>query len=187
MTYKFDKVDLKIIKSLIRDARQPVTQLAKEVGVSRPTAINRLKKLTSKNILQINAGINIGKLGFRMACITLEVKGGDNRQQIEKHLINCPRILMLLRLSGKPNLFITLFGENQNTLVSTIESLRDFPGINIVDVNHSEPPFSGTFSLKIFPEKSDITPCGKKCSDCFRYKNDQCLGCPVATEYMGSL
>ena len=187
MYRKLDKVDLKIIRSLIQDGRKPVTQLAKEVGVSRPTAINRLKKLISENILSINAGVNIGKLGFRMACLTLEVKGVDNRQQFEKFLMNCPRVLTSFRLSGKSNLLITLFGENPETLMSTIESFRDFLGVNIIDVNHSEPSVSETFSLQVFPEKSDISPCGKKCSDCFRYQNDKCLGCPVVTEYLGSL
>jgi len=188
MTRRLDKVDLKIIESLKSDARRPVTQIAKEVGVSRPTVINRLNRLVTENLIHIDVGLNIRKLGFQTACVALEVKGVDVRRKVEENLSKCPRVLTILRLTEKANLMALFFGENHSTLTSTIESLRDFSGADIVYVHHSEPPlFTETVSLNVFPEKSDIAPCGRKCSDCFRYQNDQCIGCPAVIEYKGPL
>jgi len=187
MPWKLDKIDLKIINSLMSDARRSATQLSKDVGVSRLTVINRLKKLTAENIIGVNVGINIGKLGFQTALVALEVKG-DLKQQMERNLSECPRVLTLLQLDEKINLLVLLYGENQNTLGSTIECLRDLPNVNIVYVHHSRSPlFPENFSLHVFPEKKDLTPCRRKCSDCLRYQNDQCVGCPAVTEYRGLL
>lgn len=185
---KLDKTDLKIIQSLEEDARKPVTQLAKETGVSRPTIISRLDRMMKQNILHISAGINIRELGFPVACVALETKGIDLRQKVERNLSRCPRVLMLLRPAEKANMLAFLFGEDQNTLRATIESLRDFSGADLVYVHHSEPPLlTESFSLRVFPEKSDVTPCGRKCVDCVRYQNDECIGCPAVTEYKGPL
>lgn len=185
---KLDEIDLKIIHSLRKDARKPITQVAKEIGVSRPTVISRLDKMMKKNILCVSAGLNIRELGFPTACVALEAKGVDLRQKVERNLSRCPRVLMLLRPVEKANMLVFLFGEDQNTLRSTIESLRDFSGADLVYVQHSEPPlFTESFSLRVFPEKSDTAPCGRKCVDCIHYQNDQCVGCPAVTEYKGPL
>jgi len=187
MPQKLDKIDLRIIKSLMSDVRRSATQLSKDAGVSRLTIINRLKKLTAENIIGTNMGINIGKLGFQTALVALEVKG-DLKQQLERKISECPRVLTLLRLREKANLLVLLYGENQNTLGSTIECLRDLPNVDIIYVHHSSLPlFPETFSLRVFPDKNDLTLCGKKCGDCLRYQNDQCVGCPTVTEYKGPL
>ncbi|MFQ6053785.1 MAG: AsnC family transcriptional regulator, partial [Candidatus Bathyarchaeia archaeon] len=180
--------DLKIISSLGEDARKTVTQLAKETGLSRPTVTNRLSGMIKQNTLRITAGLNIKKLGFPIAYVSLETRGADLRQKVERNLLNCPRVLMILRPSEKANLSVLLFGEDQRALRSTIESLRDFTGADLVDVHYSEPPsFPEHFHIRVFPEKSDTAPCGRKCVDCIRYKNVQCVGCPMVTEYKGPL
>jgi len=187
MPRKLDEVDLRIIKSLICDARRSATQLSKDVGVSRLTIINRLKKLTSENIIRTNVGINIGKLGFQTALIAVEVKG-DLKQQIERNLSECPRVLTLLRLNEKANLLILLYGEDQNSLGSTIECIRDLSHVSIVYAHHSRTPIiPEAFSLRIFPKKNDLTPCGRRCNNCLRYQNGQCVGCSAVTEYKGPL
>jgi len=187
MLSKLDKTDLMIIKSLTHDARKSATQLSKDVGVSRLTIINRLKKLSEENIMSINAGINIEKLGFRVAIVAVEVRG-NLRQDVERNLSGCPRVLTLLRLEEKANLLILLCGEDQNTLGSTIECLRDLSDVNIVYVHHSRPPIiPQAFSMRIFSQKNDLTPCRRKCSDCLRYQNSQCVGCPAVSEYRGPL
>jgi len=187
MSRKLDTVDLRIIDSLMIDGRRSATQLSKDVGVSRLTIVSRLKKLTEENIISTSVGINIGKLGFQTALVALEVKG-ELKQQTERNLSECPRILTLLQLSEKVNLLVLLYGENQNTLGSTIECIRSLPSVNIVYVHHSKPPlFPDNFSLRIFPEKKNLTPCGRKCGACIFYRNDQCLGCPAVTEYKGPL
>jgi len=181
-----DEKDLKIINSLREDARKTVTQLAKETGLSRPTVTSRLDNMKKQNTLLISAGINIRELGFPTAYVALETKGVDLRQKVERTLFRCPRVLTIQRPVERANLLVFLFGEDQKTLRSTIECFQGFSGSDFLYVHYSEPPlYPEHFPIRVFPEKSDTTPCEKKCVDCINYKNDQCVGCPTVTEYKG--
>lgn len=186
MSVKLDKTDLKIIEALSKNARQPVTQLAIEVGVSRPTLINRLKRLMMEDLIGINVGLNLEKLGFLTAVVFLEVKGGENQANLEKNLTKCPRVVYAFRLEGKANVMVILYGEDKRTLKAMIESLRDFSGVDIVSVMHSESPLSGE-TIQVHSNKADITPCERRCSECFRFKDGSCIGCPAVIEYKGML
>lgn len=183
-----DEKDLKIIDSLREDARKTVTQIAKETGLSRPTVTRRLDDLKKQNILSVSAGINIRELGFSTAHIALEIKGVDLKQKVMRLLSRCPRVFMLQRPIERADLLVLLFGEDQKSLRSTIECLRGLSVANLIYVHYSEPPlYPEHFSLRVFPEKGDTTPCGKSCADCINYKNDQCVGCPAVAEYRGPL
>lgn len=188
MVHKLDKTDLKIIHSLKNDARQTITQIAEGARVSRPTVIHRLNKLLSEDVIHIDVSINIKKLGFHTACVGLEVKGAEHKRALEAKLSKCPRILMLTCPSEKANLSMYLFGEDIETLRSVIESLREFPSTEIVYMFHSEPPiYPGAFNLNLYQKKSSIAPCGRKCTECYNYQHNLCVGCPAVMAYKGPL
>lgn len=185
---KLDATDIQIIDELRRDARKPIVQISKNIGVSRPTIINRLKRLIENNIISLNTALNLGELDFKTSLIALEAKNTNSRQELEKMLSVCPRVLMLLRPTDKANMLILIYGEDQNTLKSTIETFRGINDINLVSVYNSDPPlFNESFCLNVFPIKGDVTPCGMKCDDCLHFQEDQCIGCPAVTSYKGLL
>jgi len=188
MSYKLDAVDLKILNSLAKDTRKTVTQIAIEVEISRPTVMKRLKKLTESNVLDLGGKVNVTKLQFKLGQMALKAKSPDAKQQLEKRLVNCPRVLFLMETSGNPHYLALLYGEDTETLVSTVESFKSFSGTEVVSWHRSKPPLKmEAFDLRIFLKKSKLAPCGKRCSDCYSYQNSECLGCPAVTEYKGPL
>ena len=188
LSYKLDKVDLRIIDSLIKDARKTITQIAKDAGISRPTAINRLKKLRESSSVILGARVNVTKLGFKLALVALKTKTVDAREKPEKNLAICPRVLMLIQSSGNPNYLALLYSENTETLLSVIECFKSFAGVDVVSWHRSKPPIlPETLDLKVFPTKYELAPCGKKCGECSCYQNLECLGCPAVIEYKGPL
>jgi DNA-binding Lrp family transcriptional regulator len=185
---KMSKKDIDIISALMPDGRKSITQLAKETGISRPTVTNRLEKLLKGKVISVEPGLNLKKLECSTACLTVETEGVDQRRRIEKTLSRCPRVLMMLRLAEKANLMVTLFGEDQDSLRSTIESIGSWPGASILNVSHAEPPlYPETFRVPVTNEKQDVAPCGKDCSECPNYLIKECLGCPVTIHYLGQL
>ena len=186
--YPLDDKDLRVIHSLEGDSRKTVTLIAKETRLSRPTVTNIIERLMKQNLIQIKAGINVRELGFPTACLAIECKLMDQRKDLVRDLSLCPRVLMILEPSEKVNLLVFLYGEDQATLISTIESFRHFSGANLVDILHSGPPaFPSAFHLPIFIEKGELTPCGKTCIECVNYINNECVGCPVVSAYTGPL
>jgi len=147
-----------------------------------------ITKMMDQKILHIKAGLNLQELGFPMACLALEIRQIDQRMELQKNLSQCPRVLMILEPSEKVNMLIFVYGEDQATLKSTIESFRHFSVANLVDIYHSGPPtVPQSFHIPIFIEKNDISPCRRKCVECMNYMNSECVGCPAVKEYKGPL
>lgn len=178
--------ELRVVRSLGQDARKPVTLIAKETGLSRPTVTNMISRMTEQGLLQIKAGLDIKELGFPTACLAMECKLPETRRELTKTLSICPRVLLVLEISEKVNLLLLLYGEDPMTLKSTIESFRNLPGASLDDIYHSGPPMVTTaFNVPIFTEKSDVAPCGKTCGGCVNYLDNECCGCPAVKEYKG--
>jgi DNA-binding Lrp family transcriptional regulator len=185
---KLSRRDVDIISALMDDGRKSITQLAKETGLSRPTVTSRLDKMLKERVISVDPGMNLRKLECPTAALTVETEGVEERRRIEKTLARCPRVIMMLRLAEKANLMVTLYGEDQDSLRSTIESIGSWPGANILSVSHAEPPlYPETFRVHVTNEKEAIAPCGKDCSECPNYMIKECLGCPVTIHYRGQL
>jgi Lrp/AsnC family transcriptional regulator for asnA, asnC and gidA len=183
MVSKLDHLDLEIIRLLQKDGRISVTELAEKVKSSRATVTNRLKRLTDEELIMVKGGLNLRKFGFKMASVGLEVKKESSRKEVEPYLKNCPRVLNAFRTPEKANLQVIVWGEDETTINSTIESFRDLPNVEIVYTHYLGTPFHGNIIINVFPSNKDETPCGLKCSDCYRYENALCLGCPSSSCY----
>ncbi len=185
---KMDETDFKIVRSLREDARRSITELASDVGISRPTVMKRLRRMLEKETIGIDIGINLKELGLRISCVGLEVKGAESRSKVKKILENCPRVLMVIAPFEKITFTVYVFGEDQDTLRSTIYGFAAFPNTTIAHVSYSDPPlYPKTFPIRIGCKKDIVAPCGLICSECFSYNEGVCVGCPAVVEYKGSL
>jgi len=184
---KFDDLDLRILYELQRDGRITITELAEKVESSRPTVTNRVRQLLENRSVIIQGGLNLKEVGFKMACVGLEVSNEETRRHVEHVLVSCPRVLNVFRTPEKANVHIGVWGEDDQTINSTIESFRDIEGVEIVYTHYLGTPIHGDLAIKVFPITSDETPCGKVCSTCHRFENNWCLGCPITTDYVNPI
>jgi len=187
MSLKLDLLDLKIVSELQLDCRISITELSQRVGSSRPTVTGRLRRLRDEEIVLINGGLNVNKFGFKIVCVGLEVKSDESRSKVEGYLKACPRVLNIFRTPEKANLHVSAWGENDQTLNSTIESFRDFPDVEVIYTHYLGAPIHGNVAVPITINLEDETPCAKNCEECYRYVNDRCLGCPSTVYYKNPL
>ena len=171
MSGKLDELDLKIIRKLQVDGRASVTELAEEVGSSRPTVTSRLHRLLGSKIVIIKGGLDLRRFGYKVALVGLEVRTDKARSEMEAFLRSCPRVLNVFRTSDKANLLLTVWGEDDQTINSTIESFGDQRNASIVYANYLGTPIHGDIIVNVEARKSDETPCGTKCAECYRYQN----------------
>jgi Lrp/AsnC family leucine-responsive transcriptional regulator len=187
MTCKVDEIDLKIIKSLSEDCRKSTTQIAKEAGISRPTAIARIRSLAEKEIVDFGAKVRIANIGFKMASLTLEADTAEAKQKNVEIMKTCPRVMQLVQTVEKPHYSALVCAEDSDTLLSAIECLRTVLNARITSWQRAKPIIGDTFDLRIFLEKCELTPCGKKCGLCSSYQESECAGCPPTRDYRGPL
>jgi DNA-binding Lrp family transcriptional regulator len=108
MSDNIDDLDLKIVLQLQENGRATITELAENVGSSRPTVTNRLKRLIDEDLVIVTGGVNMAKFGYKMACIGLEVKSSETRAELEECLSHCPRVINIFRTTGTANLHMAL-------------------------------------------------------------------------------
>ena len=186
--YKLNKIDIKILEELSRNPNSTLTELASNTKISRPTITTHLKDLGDSEILIYKTGLSLRKMDFTTALVALEVKGEQSRSDIEGYLSHCPRVMNLFRTSGKSNLQVFCWGENEHTLASTIEDFRNLPGTEVVSSLFLGHPVSGDFVIDLSKEKSCKSPCGKIIStECQAYLRGDCFGCPGTVDYRGPL
>jgi DNA-binding Lrp family transcriptional regulator len=152
MVDKLNELDLKIINQLYENGRLSITELAARLGSSRPTITNRLERLIKDEVLAIKGGLNLRKLGFKIANVGIEVKEEEARKDIEGYK-------------------------------STIESFRDLHNAEIIYTLYLGTPIHGNIIINLNPFDKTETPCGKICSECHRYSNEWCVGCPSTIHY----
>lgn len=80
MTYKLDTIDRKIIDQLTHDARQPIAEIARRVGLSKTPVAARIKHLEEIGLITgYRAVLNPIQMGLSHVAY-VEVKVSDTRQ-----------------------------------------------------------------------------------------------------------
>jgi DNA-binding Lrp family transcriptional regulator len=184
---KLDRLDFKILRELTSDGRISITDLAEKVESSRPTVTNRLNRMKELGLLNVVGGLDFLNLGFKMATVGLEVRTEEGRKEALETLGRCPRVQTIFRSPKKANIELGVWGENDETINSTIESFRDISNVDIIDINYLGSPIKGSIILRLNPKDHEKTPCGMVCADCHRYQNDWCNGCPDSRDYKNPL
>jgi len=187
MGHELDRLDLEIIHELHKEGRISLIGLAEKTGVPRQTVTNRLRQLIDEGLVLIKGGLDIRKLGYKISEVGLEIRGEQARREIERYLKDCPRVLNIFRTPGKANFHIRVWGEEDRTINSTIESFGDIQNVDIIYTNYLGTPTFGDIIIDAHPKDLVKAPCGMVCEDCTRYHNDLCTGCPTTKYYKNPL
>jgi DNA-binding Lrp family transcriptional regulator len=182
-----DKLDVMILEELRTDGRISVTELSKRISSSRPTITSHLDRLRKEGTMNITAGLNIINLGLKMALVSLKITGSESRKKFYEVMSQCPRVQTIFRTLDVANIHVGVWGEDDSTIKSCIESLRDLPGVGIVDAKYLGTPVVGNVTLDLKLGDAEVAPCGKKCTLCSQYENERCQGCPVTIYYKNPL
>jgi len=186
-----DEVDKKLIKILSEDGRKSLSEMGKILGLSHVAVKKRLEKLYSKKVMKIIPAINFDQLKLKAVIILAEVRTLGDIEEIFRKYSNCPRMILLSTIMGRYNLIAIMVGEDDRTIESilTVCSFRRENGILKSEVHLMNSIFIPEYMhVKIVAEKrGTVTPCGMDCSNCKRYLEDLCLGCPATKIYKGIL
>jgi len=124
-----DDKDKKILKMLSKNARIPVSKIAKAINLSRDAVKYRIDKMISNDVIQgFEVVINPPKIGFPMFnCVTLALwnlkpqREEDFKEFIKKH----PFVIWASRTMGNWDAFLLILSKDPNHLNKTIGEMRD--------------------------------------------------------------
>ena len=127
-----DQLDIAIIEFLQKDARMPLTDIAKELGVVEGTIRNRVAKLLDSQILRLNGTIDPHRAGFNApAFVFLSVKPGS-LDLVAQELAAIPEVSYLVAITGESDLLVEVMCANSEhllkVLVEQIHTIEDITG-----------------------------------------------------------
>jgi len=113
---KLDLKDRKLLRELDMDARIPVKQLAKKVGVSRQVAEYRIERMRKEGIISNSLTIFdsalVGKRWFRIV-LQLRKITAEQKQEFIEYFKAHPDVLWLGEVGGNWDFVINLVSEDQ--------------------------------------------------------------------------
>lgn len=131
-----DKIDRKILVELDKDARQPLSQIARKLSLSQQVVSYRFQRLQEQGVLKGTLTyINTLSLGYRFYNIYLRLKfiPEDKEITIIKQLKAMPRVAWLVSLSGQYNLLIAMLAKDINDFQDQYNQVMNIMEASIID------------------------------------------------------
>ena len=117
-----DKIDRKILQLLVRNARMPFLEIARECGISGAAIHQRIRKLEDMGVIQGSRLVVAPKsLGFDVcAFISIRVSDITRQQDTVERLKDIPEIVECHYITGSYNLMVKLYCIDNEHLMRTI-------------------------------------------------------------------
>ncbi len=125
-----DQLDVMMLKQLEEDARQPISDLAGKLGVSRAHTSSRLQKLLDRQLTRIVAFTNPFLLGYNFfSLIGIKVSPGEIDAAADK-LSTFPDIFMVAKTAGRHDIVVwAIFKTPLDLSAFIMEELAGISGI----------------------------------------------------------
>lgn len=117
-----DEIDKKILQYLIRNARMPFLEIARECGISGTAIHQRVKKLDDAGIiLGSRLEVNPKSLGFDVCAIVgIRITDPTRYQETVDKMLEMKEIVECHFITGKYNLLIKIYCVDNEHLMNTI-------------------------------------------------------------------
>jgi len=131
--YEIDNTDLKILETLIQDARRPYTEVAKRVHVSQGTVHVRMNKLEEAGIVEkTTLKINYNKLGYDIcAFIGIYLEKSGLYDSVLAKLKEIPEVTNIHYTTGNYSMFIKIHCRDTDHLKEVLhDKMQQVEGID---------------------------------------------------------
>ena len=124
-----DKIDEKILKNLMVDARLSARQLALKLGMSTVTILSRIKKLEKEKIIKgYTALIDHEKIGYDLTAI-IEIIAKKDILDIEEKLSKIENVCGVYDITGNTDTVIVAKFKERNELSAFVKSLSSMTNV----------------------------------------------------------
>ena len=124
-----DKIDEKILKNLMVDARLSARQLALKLGMSTVTILSRIRKLEKeKIIIGYTTLVDHERLGYDLTAI-IEIIAKKDILDIEEKISKIDNVCGVYDITGSTDTVIIAKFKERNELSSFVKSLSSMPNV----------------------------------------------------------
>jgi DNA-binding Lrp family transcriptional regulator len=131
-----DDLDRKLLSLLRRNARTSVADLAKALGVSRGTVLNRMRRLEADRVIQgytVKLATDHKDTGIR-AWVCIRIEGPQTRRVIDA-LLGDPAVSALHDTNGRWDLLAEIVVPGMAELSAALDRIRMVRGVSGTETN----------------------------------------------------
>jgi Lrp/AsnC family leucine-responsive transcriptional regulator len=182
-TKSLDLTDRRIIDEMRIDPYITQASISRKLGLSQPSVAARVKHLRDSGTLVSRVGLDLHGLRLAVGDVTLSVRAPH---EMISQFKNCPCFVEGCTTSGEQNTLLIFAAEDVSSLQGIIdERVRDYPHVSNVHFKILNGLDSLGYCPVLCPEKKELSPCGRSCSQCSQYRANDCVGCPATFDYRG--
>lgn len=130
---QIDGIDKKILRALMEDARTPILEIARKVGISGAAIHQRLRKLEKSGLISGSKFIiNPKALGYStMAFVGIYLDKAMNNPEAVKQLQKIPEVLECHYTTGNWSIFIKILCRDNEHLMHLLnKEIQSIPGVS---------------------------------------------------------
>ncbi len=125
-----DKIDEKILKNLLVDARLSARQLSLKLGMSTVTILSRIKKLEKAKIIKgYTSLLNHEKLGYDLTAVIEIIAKKDKIVQVEDELSDIENVCAVYDVTGNTDTLIIAKFKGREDLSKFIKNLSSISNV----------------------------------------------------------
>jgi len=132
MAYQLDEIDRKILNLLMKNARIPFLEVARECGVSGAAIHQRVNKLEEAGIFKGSKyEINEKVLGYNTcAFVGVHFEKGSAYKKVLDVLMKIPEIVECHYTTGNYGLFLKIYSKDNHHLMDILNNtIQEIPGV----------------------------------------------------------
>jgi DNA-binding Lrp family transcriptional regulator len=117
-----DEIDLRILGSILKDARKSYRKIADDINVSPPTVLSRVQKLEKGRIIKsYSAVLDHEKLGYDLTAV-IEVTAIKGKiTEVQKHISKFPNVCAVYDITGLTDMIIVAKFRNREELSNFVK------------------------------------------------------------------
>lgn len=130
--YKLDEMDRKILSFLVKDARMPFLEIARECGVSGAAIHQRVRKLEDLGIITgFSAMVKPTALGFPVcAFIMMNISEANKYNEVVAALKMIPEVVECHFITGHSSMILKIYCSDYDHLMEVIlNTIQKIPSV----------------------------------------------------------
>jgi DNA-binding Lrp family transcriptional regulator len=125
---ELDDTDVKILKTLVSDARLSSRQIAKKSSVSIGTVLTRIKRMEKEGILRgYSAIVDHEKIGYQLTAITEITVSKGRLLEVENEIARMPNVCCVYDVTGVADAYIVAKFKSREELSKFAKRLLSLP------------------------------------------------------------
>ena len=137
---ELDRLDIAILEALQENARTPLSEVGRRVGLSQPATSERVKRLEDRGILAgYTARLDAAALGLGMMAIIRLRTTHEHIKPALKAFAEMPHIIEVHRLTGEDCFLLKVLVPTPGQLETIVDTIARFGAVTTSLVLRSEP------------------------------------------------